>query len=61
MPNLINSNDFDFEGFGISFLEVLANNGLPIVTKTQGINTSSLNGSSTLQLIAILQLIGLIK
>tara|TARA_B100000242_G_C42996342_1_gene462729 strand:- start:98 stop:1156 length:1059 start_codon:yes stop_codon:yes gene_type:complete len=45
MPNLINSNDFDFEGFGISFLEVLANNGLPIVTKTQGINTSSLNGT----------------
>ena len=33
MPNLINSNDFDFEGFGISFLEVLANNGLPIVIK----------------------------
>lgn len=45
MPNLINSNDYDFEGFGISFLEVLANNGLPIITRTQGINTSSINGA----------------
>lgn len=44
VPNLIDPENFDFEGFGISFLEIVANNGLPIITQTQGINTSSMNG-----------------
>lgn len=44
VPNLINLENYDFEGFGISFLEIIANNGLPIITQTQGINTSSMNG-----------------
>tara|TARA_B100002019_G_scaffold89017_2_gene77034 strand:- start:117 stop:1172 length:1056 start_codon:yes stop_codon:yes gene_type:complete len=44
IPNLINPKNYDFEGFGISFLEIVANNGLPIITQTQGINTSSMNG-----------------
>lgn len=44
IPNLVDSENYDFEGFGISFLEVVANNGLPLITQTQGINTSSMNG-----------------
>ena len=44
IPNLIDSNNTDFEGFGITLLEVVAKGGLPILTKTQGLITSSLNG-----------------
>ena len=44
VPNLIDLENNDFEGFGISFLETVANNGLPLITQTQGINTSSING-----------------
>lgn len=44
IPNLIDTDQIDFEGFGISFLEVSANGGIPLVTKTQGFITSSLDG-----------------
>jgi len=44
IPNIIDKENYDFEGFGISFLEITANNGLPLITQTQGINTSSMNG-----------------
>jgi len=44
IPNIIENENKDFEGFGISLIEVIANGGLPIATKTQGIITSSLDG-----------------
>ena len=44
IPNLIDDDNTDFEGFGITLLEIVANGGLPVLTKTQGLITSSLNG-----------------
>ena len=44
IPNIEEKEIHDFEGFGITFLEIVANGGLPMATKTQGIISSSLNG-----------------
>lgn len=43
-PSIENEENFDFEGFGISFVEALANGGLPIASIYQGLNSASLNG-----------------
>jgi glycosyltransferase involved in cell wall biosynthesis len=44
IPNITNLSSADFEGFGISLLEIVALGGLPIAAKSQGIITSSLDG-----------------
>lgn len=44
LPNLKMLSNLDFEGFGISFLEILSSGGIPIASKSQGIITASLNG-----------------
>ena len=44
LPNINMLSNLDFEGFGISFLEIVSSGGLPIASKSQGIITSSLNG-----------------
>lgn len=43
-PNLIEYASNDFEGFGITFLEAIANGGLSMATLHQGVISSSLNG-----------------
>ena len=43
-PNLVDDLNIDFEGFGISFIESLANGGLPIASIHQGLNSASLSG-----------------
>lgn len=43
-PSIENEEHTDFEGFGISFIEALANGGLSIATIYQGLNSASLNG-----------------
>jgi phosphatidylinositol alpha-1,6-mannosyltransferase len=43
-PNLVDDLNIDFEGFGISFIESLANGGLPIASMHQGLNSASLSG-----------------
>jgi phosphatidyl-myo-inositol dimannoside synthase len=42
-PSIVDEKNIDFEGFGISFIEALANGGLPIATIYQGLNSASLN------------------